>query len=96
MDTPFRSPVPPHAEALNLFDHVKSERWASKFAPHAQCLRMTLVCPACETNTGAVPFSEQVTCRCGLHMWPGFHQLFIWRDEPLASVAAPAMAEPVS
>jgi hypothetical protein len=88
-----KSPVPAKAECLNLFDHIKSERWPSKYAPHAQCLRMSLVCPSCGKNRGVVPFNEQITCGCGLHMWASFGQLFIWRDDALATVPAPAIAE---
>lgn len=87
-----KSPVPLHAEALNLFDHIKSERWPSKHAPGAQCLRMTLVCPSCAQNNGAVPFNEEITCWCGLHMWPSWAQLFVWRDEA-PKVEAPALAK---
>ena len=90
------SPVPAHAEALNLFDHVRRERWPSKYAPHATAMRLTLVCPACETNLGSAPLNERVICKCGLHMWPASLQRFIWRDDVLATVPAPSIAEPVS
>lgn len=79
--------IPDHAEALNLFDHLKRDRQPSKYAPGADTLRITLACPACKADTGSMPIlGDTTTCAgCGLHMNVTACDLRIWRDQPIAA-----------
>lgn len=83
---------PASAEPLDLFEHIKRDREPSKFAPGAMKMRLVLICAGCQADLGTVRFEETVHCGCGLNSHATFSRVYVWRDDVLATVPAPALA----